>query len=812
MFRPTYLFRFSFALLCLFCLAWLTPSVSNAQNDPCKRFEVLTAKPKRDTAICALDSFRLLKNITDSTARFQWSSTPLVPLFGLNPKVNPKVSTKYYVTVTGGKDGCTTTTTDSIIVRVENTALDGLNDTTVCAETPVKLGNIFKAENVRYRWTPAQRLSSDTIPAPFFTAPTGATNLTLTASSPLCPTRSKSITITGVSLSVKIDGEDSLRVCAGAQVTLSAKTTPANEPITWRSDRDFGVFDTLANSVTARPIRISRYVATVRKDGCIFRDTVTIYTDSIPFNRSFRIVSVDKREDEMLPICEGKQVLLISPSFEPVLFPIIKFKWTYPQRAQVSTSDTLYNLGITADSTRTFFRELTNGVCKITDSVVVPVTPIPKVDIIPGNQSFCANALTPVTFTAILTNNPKFPIDKWEWTIEGMKDPIDKDSILNNANQFTKYTVTATVGKCPGTKDVSITPLPIPTLDPPTPAAFCPSGNIALNRSPNTNFIYSWTGPNSFASADGAPVASVAGTYNVTVTNRQTNCRTTFNVPVVQASAELTVSPDQTVCQGNVATITATPNNVVPSGGTIRWSNGVTANTTTFQALNPGTFPLTATLTFGPNCTLARTTTITVRPSFNLDITPDTFVGRLVDQGTDISLAAIVTGTASNPTYRWTSTNPDISSTNQNLAFKAMQSGRYSVEVNSSDGCRRADSVVINVRIPNFKVPNAFTPNGDTINSFFNIIFENGFTNPSEPNPQFWKGNIVVESMKVFNRLGAVVFDESTPSVLNARGFRGWDGTKSGSELPSDVYVYAIKLRLPDGTVRSVGGEVSLIR
>ena len=116
--------------------------------------------------------------------------------------------------------------------------------------------------------------------------------------------------------------------------------------------------------------------------------------------------------------------------------------------------------------------------------------------------------------------------------------------------------------------------------------------------------------------------------------------------------------------------------------------------------------------------------------------------------------------------------------------------------------------------MPNYEIPNAFTPNGDTINAYFNIVFDDRdrVNNPRKENPRLWKGGIQIQSMQIYNRMGNLVYEEMTPSVLNGTTYKGWDGKKNGDDVPSDVYVYLIKLTLPDGSPKNLSGELNLIR
>jgi len=93
-------------------------------------------------------------------------------------------------------------------------------------------------------------------------------------------------------------------------------------------------------------------------------------------------------------------------------------------------------------------------------------------------------------------------------------------------------------------------------------------------------------------------------------------------------------------------------------------------------------------------------------------------------------------------------------------------------------------------------------------------MFNDGknFAPPQTRTPTFWKGTYNVVSFQVFSRYGKALYEETNQTTLNANTFKGWDGTTGGNDVAPDVYVYLIKLILPDGTAKNVSGEVNLIR
>lgn len=771
-------------------------------------YAVLTdPKVTRDTSICSGNILNLLKAGFDATATYTWSATnPGNTLNVNNPSVSPSISTKYYVTVTGGAGGCTSNSIDSVLVNVYQPPLIlGINDVSNCVGNQVVMGSSPVEDATTYSWSPTIGLDKTNVPNPTLTIQSGVRKYILTASNLGGCVSTDTIVVTGVDLNMKIDSPDSIRICKGSPLTLKSTSTPANLAVRWSSDRDFSVKDS-STSVAANPQRVTRYFARISQNGCTRLDTITVYVDSLPFNTA--ILPKDTA------VCQGTEVIFRSPAYEPVMFTNIKFKWT-PTKTQL-TSDSLYNLVISSDtSVKRYYREMTNGVCKKIDSVNITVNPIPVITVIPIDTTVCSGSNQPIVLNA--TASVATATD-WKWTgPDGQEIPGTKDKKTISVTPLLSenmYKVTAKVGDCPGSATATIRVVPPPTVGFPLNDVICSGQSILLNSSPNSANTYSWTSnPAGFTSTQGAPTVTptTTTTYSVKVKS-QLGCEITLSKEIKVATGSLTISPDLSACTNTVVTLTATGTSNI--GGSYRWNTSQT--TATITPTISATADYTVTFTYGANCTQVKSVRVTAIPGFAVRILPDSISTRLVDQGTTLALSSVLTGNFTSPTFSWKNNGKDAGTT-QNITATALEPiHTYTVDVNSATGCKASATAVVNVRIPNFELPNAFTPNGDNVNATFNIEFDpenkSGSFNAGNPKPRFWKGNIVLESFTVFNRWGVKVFEETSQARLNDKTFTGWNGKKDETELPSDVYVYVIKLKMPDGTMKALSGEVNLIR
>jgi CHU_C Type IX secretion signal domain len=774
------------------------------------QYEVITSlTPTRDTNVCKGNIFRLLKSGFDNSAIYNWSSIPVGTVTGPNPLIEALATTKYYVTVTGGTSGCPANSVDSVIVNVyQKPILNLIKDTTLCAFAEINISNTVIEENTKYRWNLPTGLSNVDVANPrLIVQPNPNVSYVVEATNKGGCVSKATVNITGIDLKASIDTTEFVNLCKGSSLTLKSKIESATGvKIKWDSDRDYTFTNDSMATLTVSPVRKTRYFLKTTIPGCMRIDTVTVLVDSLPFNR--KILG-----DPEPPYCEKTQITLKSPAYEPILFDRIKFKWT-PNKNQI-TPDSLYNLVIAPDSTRTYTREVTNGVCKGKDTILIVITPIPIITVTPKDTLICSNNSTPITFVA--TSDKPNLTKGWKWFDANEKELMEfKDKMIASISPTPgTYKVKAQIESCPGEATFTIRVSQPPPLAVPNNPVVCVGETVKLNLANSNNTTYTWSGPNGFTSTLPNPDSKDAGVYNVTATSNKCESKATINLTI--ATGTLAITPvDPTVCSGNPLTLIA---NGVSStgGGAYRWNTGQTTpsigantNTTTKVIYN-------VTFTFGNNCTLSKEVTVNITPGFTIKINPDTLDRRLIDQGTTVNLTTTLSGNAGSPTYKWTNSGEDFGTSSSVSAKFLKLVETYTVTAtNAATGCTSSAAINAKVRIPNYQLPNSFTPNGDNNNATFSLIFDpenkSGRFNENDQQPPFYKGNIIVKSFAVYNRLGNKVFEETNETALNGKTFIGWDGKKDGSDAASDVYVYLIKLLMPDGREKVESGELNLIR
>lgn len=117
------------------------------------------------------------------------------------------------------------------------------------------------------------------------------------------------------------------------------------------------------------------------------------------------------------------------------------------------------------------------------------------------------------------------------------------------------------------------------------------------------------------------------------------------------------------------------------------------------------------------------------------------------------------------------------------------ESGWYTIRAFNPCGEIR-DSIYVNLQNEQFfYLPNSFTPNGDTHNERY----------------VFYGENIVVQSIRIFNRWGEEIFSENG-------NFSGWDGMFQGEDCPTGMYTVSVIYEDCFGIPTVFNGHVNLLR
>jgi len=288
-----------------------------------------------------------------------------------------------------------------------------------------------------------------------------------------------------------------------------------------------------------------------------------------------------------------------------------------------------------------------------------------------------------------------------------------------------------------------------------------------------------------------------AGTYTVTVTDAN-GCTVEDNVTITQPdSIAVSTQSFGSKCYNTstgvvIATVTGGEAPYIYS------LNGVTQLSDTFTNLSPGNYIIEATDLNG--CSGTATFTIANASEISVDLS---YVGNnVILTGMETQLVAVATSTSPIIAYSW---NPDTlfdfsacgdPSNCANPYVHPNETTLFTVTVMNSDSCTASDTLTIYVshELSAF-IPSAFTPNGDGLNDRFEFDI---------------LGAEKLE-VSVFDRWGGRIFyNANQPNGLT--GSNGWDGTKGGTNVPDDTYVYMLKVTYFDGNTKDITGTVTIMR
>lgn len=334
--------------------------------------------------------------------------------------------------------------------------------------------------------------------------------------------------------------------------------------------------------------------------------------------------------------------------------------------------------------------------------------------------------------------------------------------------------------------------------------AFCDSGTVSFQNytlAPNDPVRSRlWEFGDGNTSTDENPVHFYAqpGTYivahNITTEEGCTNVR--HDTVRVYGTPHVQINGEDIVCIDEMLRLTGeliTPDTAI----TWAWNlaNGDTGNeqavTTSYGAA--GEYIVTLVTSNLLNCRDTTTKNILVPPTPEITVTENP----VIPVGTGITLP--VSYSENIAQYIWTPPTR-LSCTDCPTPFaNPVSTTTYKVTVEDIYGCQASKDITVTVvcNQENYFVPNTFSPNGDGKNDIF---------------APRGKGIFRVNSMKIFNRWGELIFEKRNFMANDRSPSGGWDGTYKGKPAQQDVYVYIIEFVCDNGQIVPFKGNVMLIR
>jgi hypothetical protein len=384
-----------------------------------------------------------------------------------------------------------------------------------------------------------------------------------------CNTQNIDITVLG-SATVTVNDAS---VCDGSPATLTAVPSSPGGDYLWSPGGE------TTASITVNPLVTTTYSVQYTTAGCgnaTASGTVTVTTTpSVTVNSAG-------------PICEGNSIsLTATPSTGGGTY-----FWS-------PTSDVTATINPSPLATTNYTVEYTlNGCTSTPAATTVTVEPTPT--IVVSNESICDGQ------SATLTSTPSIGGGTYLWSPGSEITP----SITYSPAVTTSYSVVYTVNGCPSTSEsgtITVTPTPTLTVNNET---ICLGNSATLIATPSSGGgTYDWSpGGELTPSISVSPLATTS--YSVIYTLNGCPSSSASSTVTVEPTPTVTVN-DQTICEGDMATLTATPS---AGGGTYLWSPGGAA-TASITVSPASTTPYTVVYSLNGCSSIGSIGTVNVTPT-----------------------------------------------------------------------------------------------------------------------------------------------------------------------------------------------------
>lgn len=340
---------------------------------------------------------------------------------------------------------------------------------------------------------------------------------------------------------------------------------------------------------------------------------------------------------------------------------------------------------------------------------------------------------------------------------------------------------------CDSVRCLELSRLPLPEIELPEQAYFCPGEMVLLSASsPGATFIWS--------TGETTPDIAVAraGVYTVTATHAA-GCMNSAQVVVAEAALTRAFERINPGCAGVEDGLIMPALPLPPDWAPYRWTlNGEDVDWATGAVGLPAGQYLSA-LTDSRGCTFRDTLLLESPIAWTLALTPDQTI--LAGDTVVLSAEAIP---PLNLRYQWIPAVRLSCDTCTEVRAWPDLSQSYQLLATDEAGCERRGQVWVRVlpRPRNYYAPTAFSPNDDGVNDRWRLYGE--------------QGEYTVSSLQVYNRWGGLVYEISDADP--AQSDWGWSGSAKGQACASGVYLYRALLRFRDGEEIEASGEIHLVR
>jgi gliding motility-associated-like protein len=408
-----------------------------------------------------------------------------------------------------------------------------------------------------------------------------------------------------------------------------------------------------------------------------------------------------------------------------------------------------------------------------------------------GDSVFCGPSTLQLSGVLIA---PDTSAITWQWqlpggTLSNVANPTPQ--LLSNAGT---YPVTTEVINSSGCRDTAFTNVIINPL-PPTfggnDAAVCQSQPFVLQATGADTYVWQ---PASLLSCTNCsnPTVTLSDNSTLFVTGTTTaGCSTTDSIYYrVKKPFVLTGLPATAIlCAGSSLNLNVVGGELYDWQPAIALSN-TNSNSTVASPLSSTTYKVISRDSI--SCfTDSAAIAITVYPIPVVNAGEDKLVAYQEVVPINASYSADVLS------YNWSPANYLSCITCPNPISVPDFNSTYTIQVTNAGGCTAQDKITIKLTCDdkNITMPGAFTPNGDALNEYYYPL---------------GKGIFKIQSFKIFNRLGEMVFVNSNFGI-NVRN-AGWNGIYKGKQADVGTYIYVIEAVCNNNTLQNFSGKFLLLR
>ncbi len=524
-----------------------------------------------DTTICLGQSVSL-GGAGFPLTNYQWTSSPVgYTASGANPlPVMPTVTTKYFLIAFSPSSNCPFVSIDSILVTVAlPPVLQMQPDTAICNGESVLLATTQPEPGVTYTWTPNNgTLDNVNSATPLATPLQASTIYQLTAEKSVCKI-TRSVKVDVVTFDLLLNVGDTA-ICKGTPLDIQATLIPAqpNLIVEWNPTDGLQIGPNGLN-VIASPEVATFYIASASVPGCTRTDSILVDVDSLP--QTLAIMPLDTM------ICKGAQVQLVTKPIPPTgQFPTTSMEYLWTPAAGQLTPDSLLNMVVQPDTTTTYQRVTTNGVCVSIDTARVEVIEPPEMYVLPADTLICPGRSVQLQ---LYIETPGVTGIMWS-PPDGLSCFEECYNPVATPGSTMTYTVMGEFKGCPTSTSTTVQVSPLPPIQFPSNTDVCEGEPVTLNAAYDPLSNYTWTSTDpSFVPSQNPTVTPTlpVTTYSVSATNA-IGCTNQGSVVLkVTPKPTLTVDGDTTICQNISTQLTAAGS----QPGTYIWNTGQTGQNIT---------------------------------------------------------------------------------------------------------------------------------------------------------------------------------------------------------------------------------------